>query len=425
MFVDEAQINVRGGDGGAGCVAFLREYRRPNGGPDGGDGGRGGDTILVADPSVATLLRFKNEIHFRAESGKHGEGRKRHGRRGTDLEIRVPAGTLVSTLGGETLADLVNPGDAFVAAEGGRGGRGNARFVTRSRRAPTFAEQSEPGEETWLKLELRLLADVGLVGFPNAGKSTFVSTVSAARPKIADYPFTTLEPSLGVARIGDDELVVADIPGLIEGAAAGKGLGHQFLRHVQRSRVLVFLLDPLNVEASPAQQLDILRRELADFDSDLARRPAFVAVTKADAFATPESLRAEFDGLHWSGSSSEPEGVRTISSVSGYGIDELLRDLARVVVAERAAAPAAKGHVLHRPAPAAVEVRRDGDGWVVEGVEALRAVAVNDLTNAEALAFVQDRLRGLGVDAALAEAGCRGGDEVKIGGFDFEYEPDE
>ena len=243
-FVDEAQLNGRGGDGGAGCVSFRREAHVPKGGPDGGDGGKGGDVWLVADRNVASLLAFRDHPHRKATSGVHGQGKKKHGHSGSDLEVAVPEGTVVYDFDGRVLADLVRAGDRYLAAAGGRGGRGNTRFLSNKRRAPTFAEQGEAGEERWMRLELKLLADVALVGFPNVGKSTLISRISAAKPKIADYPFTTLEPNLGVVRMDDGvEFVVADIPGLIEGAAEGKGLGHQFLRHVERARALVVLID--------------------------------------------------------------------------------------------------------------------------------------------------------------------------------------
>src|SRR5688500_12098889 len=293
-FVDEAQLNVRGGDGGAGCVSFRREGPVTMGGPNGGDGGKGGDIWLVADRNVASLLAFKDHPHRRAQDGIHGKGKDQHGRRGESLEVKIPEGTIVSDLySGEVLADLANSGDRWLAAAGGRGGRGNAKFLSNRRREPTFAEQGEHGEERWLKLELKLMADVALVGFPNVGKSTLISVISAARPKIADYPFTTLEPNLGVVRLDDEtEFVVADLPGLIEGASEGRGLGHQFLRHVERARVLVLLLDlsPLS-EHSPEEQERILLEELGRYQPDLLERPRLVVGSRAD-LADPSSTFA-------------------------------------------------------------------------------------------------------------------------------------
>src|SRR5579862_1980729 len=262
-FVDVAQCNVKGGDGGAGCVAFRRESHVPRGGPDGGDGGRGGDVWLQASRNIASLLAFRDHPHRKASSGTHGSGKKQHGIGGRDLVVDVPEGTVVYGPDNSLLADLVGHGDRWLAARGGQGGRGNARFLSNARRAPSFAQQGEYGEERWLRLELKLMADAALVGMPNAGKSTLIAAVSAAKPKIADYPFTTLVPNLGVVRFHEHEFVLADIPGLVEGAAEGRGLGHQFLRHVERARVLVLLLDLAPVAGpTPAEQEAILLGEL-------------------------------------------------------------------------------------------------------------------------------------------------------------------
>ncbi|MBA3290203.1 MAG: GTPase ObgE, partial [Actinobacteria bacterium] len=282
-FVDEVKINVRAGDGGNGASAFHHEPFKPKGGPDGGDGGDGGSVIMRADTSVGTLLELRDNPHVKGRRGGHGEGKRKHGARGKDRIILVPPGTVVHDSRGTLIADLAGPGDELVAAQGGRGGRGNVRFATATRRAPTFAEKGEPGENTWLRLELRLLADVGLVGFPNAGKSTLVARISAARPKIAGYPFTTLVPNLGVARLGDDSFVVADIPGLVPGASEGKGLGHRFLRHVRRAALLVFLVDLTAWDRNPLDDVDSLRAELDAFDPELATRPSLVVLSKVDA----------------------------------------------------------------------------------------------------------------------------------------------
>src|SRR5438094_884916 len=287
-FTDEANVNLRGGDGGAGAVAFRREPYVDRGGPDGGDGGKGGDVWLVADRNVASLIAFRDHPHRKAASGAHGSGNKRTGATGADLAVAVPEGTIVRKRDGTILADLVHSGDRVLAARGGRGGRGNARFLSNARRAPGFAEQGEYGEERCLRLEVQLLADAALIGYPNAGKSTLISAVSAARPKIADYPFTTLEPHLGVVRFRDHEFVLADIPGLVEGAAEGRGLGLQFLRHVERARVLVIVLDLANVEAvSPEEQERVLRSELGRYRPELLERPRLVVGTKAE-IATAE-----------------------------------------------------------------------------------------------------------------------------------------
>src|SRR5213080_2812139 len=283
MFVDEVQVNVRGGDGGAGAVSFRREAHVPRGGPDGGDGGSGGDVYLEADRNCASLLGFRDHPHRRAESGRHGSGKHRHGASGVDLVEKVPEGTVVRSRDGEVVADLVGHGHRLLAARGGRGGRGNARFLSNSRRAPGFAEQGEYGEERWLRLEVKLLADAALVGFPNAGKSTLISVVSAAKPKIADYPFTTLEPNLGVVRWRDREFVLADMPGLIEGAAEGRGLGHQFLRHIERARVLVVLCDLAPLDGrGPDEQARVLLDEVRRYRPELLDRPRVIVGNKAD-----------------------------------------------------------------------------------------------------------------------------------------------
>ncbi|MFP5318884.1 MAG: GTPase ObgE [Acidimicrobiia bacterium] len=410
-FVDEAFVNLRGGDGGAGAVSFRREAHVPKGGPDGGNGGKGGDVWLVADPQVASLLAFQDHPHRRAESGAHGQGKAKHGASGADLRVAVPVGTVVSDRDGEVLVDLVVPGDAWLAAEGGRGGRGNAHFLSNRRRAPSFAEQGEAGVERWVRLELKLMADVALVGFPNAGKSTLISRISAAKPKVADYPFTTLRPHLGVVRSTDAEFVVADIPGLVEGASEGRGLGHQFLRHVERARALVVLIDlgPL-AERPPDEQERVLLEELGNYRPELLDRPRLVVGTKADVASS-----------EWR--SDRPR----ISAVTGEGIDALVGRMATLVARARAAEPVGGGgrFMVHRPLPEGVRVERDESGaLVVTGRAAERAVAVNDLTNAQALEYVQARLRRLGVDRALARAGARDGDLVRIGSFSFEYSKD-
>ncbi len=405
-FIDEVQVNLRGGDGGAGAIAFRREAHVPKGGPDGGDGGTGGDVYLEASRNVASLLAFRDHPHRRAESGTHGSGNKRHGHQGQDLVVAVPEGTLVSTRDGEVLADLVRHGDRYLAARGGRGGRGNARFLSNARRAPSFAEQGEYGEEHWLRLEVRLLADAALVGFPNAGKSTLIAAVSAAKPKIADYPFTTLVPNLGVVRFRDHELVLADIPGLVEGAADGRGLGHQFLRHVERARVLVLLLDLASFEASPEEQERVLLTELGRYRPELLERPRLVVASKADV-ALHELAR---------------DDVLLVSGVTRQGLDVFLGRLGTLVDEARAEEPAPEPFVVLRPTDEGYSVERDDDGiWRVRGRSAERVVAMADLTNEDAMAYVQDRLRRMGVEKALARAGVREGELVRIGPVELEY----
>jgi len=405
-FVDEAQLHVKAGNGGAGAVSFRREAHVARGGPDGGDGGSGGSVWLVASEGVSSLLAFKDHPHRRAGDGTHGSGQRRHGRAGADLSVSVPVGTVVRNLDGAVLADLAEPGGRWPAAQGGQSGRGNARFLSNRRRAPSFAEQGEVGEERWLSLELKLMADVALVGLPNAGKSTLISRISAARPKIADYPFTTLEPHLGVVRFDDHDFVVADIPGLVEGASEGRGLGHRFLRHIERARVLVVLVD-LSVPDEGDQER-LLLDELGRYQPALLERPRVVVGSKADIAATD-----------WS-------GLR-ISAVTGDGLRPFLSQMASLVAGARASSAAASsgGYVVHRPVPQGVVVERDVDGaFVVRGRPAERAVALSDLTNAQALDYAQHRLRRLGVDRALSRAGAREGDLVRIGAFEFSYEPD-
>ena len=404
-FVDQVQVNLRGGDGGAGAMSFRREAHVPKGGPDGGDGGSGGDVIIRADRNVASLLAFRAHPHRRAENGRHGTGGKRHGARGKDLEVVVPEGTVVKTREGEVLADLVTHGARYVAARGGRGGRGNARFLSNARRAPGFAEQGEYGEEHWLRLEVKLLADAALVGFPNSGKSTLISSVSAAKPKIANYPFTTLEPHLGIVRFQDHEFALADIPGLVEGAAEGRGLGHEFLRHIERARVLVLLLDLASVDGRSADDQEaILLDELRRYEPELLERPRLVVGNKADV-----AEDAEFDGLR-------------ISAVTRSGLDELLGRIGTLVDEARAAEPEPEGFVVLRPEETGFSVTREDDrSWRVHGKVAERVVAMADLTNAEAIAYVHERFRRIGVERALQRAGAREGDTVRIGAIELEY----
>jgi GTPase len=415
QFVDECQLNVRGGDGGAGCVSFRREGPVVMGGPNGGDGGKGGDVWLVADHNVASLLAFRDHPHRRADNGVHGKGKDLHGKRGASLEVKVPEGTVVKDLyTGEVLAELYRHGDKFLAAAGGRGGRGNAKFLSNFRREPTFAEQGEHGEERWLKLEIQLMADVALVGFPNAGKSTLISVISAAKPKIANYPFTTLEPNLGVVSIDDDtNFVVADIPGLIEGASDGKGLGHRFLRHIERARVLCLLIDLQPMDATPPEEQErVLLHELEQYRPDLLERPRVVVGTKADAVQADE-----LDLLGW----DRP----VISAVTGQGVRELVGRLASLVHEARQAEPEPEGVVVIRPEVSGAIVESLGEGeFRLVGREVERVVALNDVTTAEALNYIDQRLERMGVHKMLTRAGVEEGDVIWIGDFSFEYQTD-
>jgi len=326
-FVDEAEVHVLAGDGGRGCVAFLREKYRPHGGPSGGDGGDGGDVIFVADPSLTTLLDFKFQRKVKAGRGEYGRGKHQYGKRGDDAVVRVPPGTLVHDAeSGELLADLKTPDQRVVIAKGGMGGQGNMHYATSTNQAPRYAQPGLPGEEKHLRLELQLMADVGILGYPNAGKSTLIRRVSAARPKVADYPFTTLVPHLGVVRIDDDTaFVLADIPGLIEGAHAGQGLGARFLRHVSRTQLLIHLLDGSGISGrDPLQDFDTINRELQAFDPELAKKPQIVAVNKLDLSEARERLAEMSRQLAERGIE-----LRGISAATGEGVQELMREAAQ------------------------------------------------------------------------------------------------
>ena len=410
-FVDECGLNVKGGDGGAGCVSFRREAHVEFGGPDGGDGGGGGDVWLVADHNIASLLAFRDYPHRKGDNGTHGSGKKRHGRVGNDEIINVPVGTIIRNQQGAVLADLPEPGARWLAARGGVGGKGNARFLSNRRRAPSFAEQGETGEEQWLLLELKLVADVALVGFPNVGKSTLISRISAAKPKIADYPFTTLVPNLGVVRVDDDfEMIVADVPGLIEGAAEGRGLGHEFLRHVERARVLAILVDLAPYDGvDPSEQGQTLLAELEAYQPELLERPRMVIGSKADV--------AIFD---------PPDDSLVLSAVTGKGLDAVVGRMAELV---REARPddgaVTEGFVIHRPEPEGFVIARGDDAsYIVIGRGPERAVSLNDLTNVEALEYIHGRLDKLGVYKALRREGIRDGDTVVIGTMAFEFSED-
>ncbi|HHW43614.1 MAG TPA: GTPase ObgE [Desulfotomaculum sp.] len=420
MFYDTAKIYVKGGDGGNGCVAFRREKYVPLGGPWGGDGGRGGNVVLKVDPGLRTLVDFHYHRHYKAERGQHGMGKNMHGRQGEDLVLRVPPGTLVRDAAtGEVIADLVSPGQEAIVARGGRGGRGNARFVTAVNKAPRMAEKGEPGEERWLELELKLLADVGLVGFPNAGKSTLISRVSAARPKIADYPFTTLTPNLGVVRVdGDRSFVMADIPGLIAGAHGGAGLGHRFLRHTERTRLLVHVLDMAGSEGrDPVEDFAVINRELALYNPVLANRPMVVAANKMDLPGAVENLERLREAL------GDKYEIYPLSALTGQGIKPFLYRLADLLTVlpppEQTAGEDVRMTRVEGEPPFSISCR---DGvFVVAGRDIERLVAMTDLDNDEAVERLQRIIARMKLEEALIKYGIREGDTVRIGNFEFTY----
>jgi len=418
MFVDVARIYVKGGDGGRGSNAVRREKFIPMGGPWGGDGGRGGDVVFVVDPGLNTLVDFKYQKHFKAERGEHGGPKGMHGRNGEDLVVKVPPGTVVKDDDtGEILFDLVEPGQRAVVARGGRGGRGNMRFATPTNKCPTFYEKGEPGEERWLLLELKVVADVGLVGFPNAGKSTFLSAVSAARPKIANYPFTTLNPVLGVVDLGEGRsFVIADIPGLIEGAHQGVGLGHEFLRHVERTKVLIHVLDGAGTEGrDPLSDFDVIQQELRAYNPELAERPTLVAFNKMDLPDARENLPRVRGAL-------EARGYRVfpISGATREGFRPLLEaayDLIRQWVPPEPAAPEAEK--VYRPKEDEWRVYRYGGIWHVAGRDIERLVAMTMWENDEAVQRFMRILKAKGVEQALRDAGAQDGDTVRICDIEF------
>ncbi len=419
-FFDQATITLKGGDGGDGLVHFRREKYVPLGGPDGGDGGRGGDVILEVEPSLNTLIGFQRRRYFNAEAGRNGGGSNKTGKSGIDLRIPVPPGTQVREAAtGELIGDLIEPGQTLLVARGGRGGRGNARFANSRNQAPRMAEKGEPTEPRQIRLELRLIADVGIVGAPNAGKSTLLAAVSSARPKIADYPFTTLTPNLGVARLAErDELdlVLADIPGLIEGAHAGAGLGFEFLRHIQRTRVLIHLLDGLG--ADPLADFSQINTELALFDADLGRKPQIVAFNKMDM---PEA-QARWPLVR---QAIEARGfeILPISALTHSGTRELLFRAAQLL-AEAPAPAAAEEAPVYRPnfEEREFSVRREPDGaWRISGLRIERAAKMTYWEYDEAVARFQRVLEALGVRQALIDAGAQDGDTVHIGEYELEW----
>ena len=434
-FTDLSHINVKGGDGGAGCMSFRREAFVPKGGPDGGDGGRGGSVIVEADPQLSSLIDYRYKHHFRAERGTHGQGARRHGRDGADKVLRVPVGTVVRELDPNTqkplydIADLTQPGERVVVAPGGAGGRGNIHFVTSVRRAPAFAEKGEPAREHWIELEMKLMADAALVGMPSVGKSSIIARISAARPKIADYPFTTLVPNLGVARAANGQsFVAADVPGLIEGASEGRGLGHQFLRHIERTALILHVVDVTGGYEGRDSVEDYLtiNAELAAYASELAARPQIVVANKCDLPGTEEATErlreaAERDGREFF----------AVSAATGMGLDALVSRCAAEVARLRSEAAASEPTVdlsdrwereRERRDRRITVTREERHAWRVTGQQVERMVIQTDWENDEAVAYLQHRFDRCGLDDALAKAGAVNGDEVRILELAFTFE---
>ncbi|MCL2817183.1 MAG: GTPase ObgE [Clostridiales bacterium] len=421
MFYDYAKIYVKGGDGGNGIVAFRREKYVPLGGPCGGDGGRGGDVIFQGDENLSTLMDFKYKQHYKAARGEHGKGKNMHGANAAGIVARVPVGTVVKDAeSGEVLADIVRDGQRAVAAKGGRGGRGNTRFAGERQKAPHLAENGEPGQERWLILELKLLADVGLVGMPNAGKSTMLSRISSARPKIADYPFTTLVPNLGLVDLGEGQsFVAADLPGLLRGAHSGLGLGHRFLRHIERTKALLHVLD-MSGERDPAEDFAVINEELRLYKAGLTARPQIVAANKMDALGADERLAELKKRL-----AGEYE-IFPVSALRGEGLQPLLWRLWQILQ-EDAALPAPDEEIRLTVVKAEkpedeLQIVREADGlWVVKSAELERLVAMTDLDNEDAVWRMQRIMDKKGLDGALRRAGVQPGDSVRIGKEEFEF----
>lgn len=437
MFVDRAEIKIISGKGGNGAVTFRRDPYVPDGGPDGGDGGNGGSVILQTDPQLSSLIDYRYKHHFKAERGTHGQGARKRGRDGEDLVLRVPLGTVVRELDPATqtpmyeIADLTQPGDRVVVAPGGVGGRGNIHFVTSVRRAPAFAEKGEPAIDHWIELEMKLMADVALVGMPSVGKSSLIARISAARPKVADYPFTTLVPNLGVVRTRDGRsFVAADVPGLIEGASMGRGLGHQFLRHIERTALILHLVDLTGgyEDRDPVQDYHTINAELAAYATELADRPQIVVGNKCDmpdSDVAAEVLREEVQ--------KDGREFFAISAITGEGIDLLVSRTAQLVgelrakaASERESVPSDLGEVWARRRAQRDRhisvAREDGHAWRVSGTDIERMVVQTDWENDEAIDYLQHRFERIKLEDTLLKAGVNAGDEVRILGYAFSFE---
>ncbi len=421
MFIDRAKIYVKAGDGGNGMSSFRREKYVPKGGPSGGDGGRGGDVVFVVDPNLNTLLDFRYKKKFKADTGENGQSSNMHGRGAENLFVKVPPGTIVKDeITGEVLADLTTAGQEAVVAQGGRGGRGNARFVSSVHRAPTFAEKGEPGEERQLLLELKLLADVGLIGYPSVGKSSLLARVTAAKPEVAAYHFTTLAPILGVVSLGEGQsFVLADIPGLIEGAHQGKGLGHDFLRHIERTRVLVHVLDVSGNEGrDPIEDYHKINEELKLYNERLASRPQLVAANKMDLPEAQANFLQVAEYL-----SRQGREVYPISAATGEGVSQLLQRVFQVLAEHREVPEVIEDIKVYEAKPEQEYIiRREDDGsFLVEGKNIEKLVAMINFNDDEGLRRFQLIWRRMGIEEALKDKGIKEGDIVRIRGLEFEY----
>ena len=434
QFTDMSRINVKGGDGGAGCMSFRREAYVPKGGPDGGDGGRGGDVVIQADAQLSSLIDYRFKHHFRAARGTHGQGSRKDGKSGADLVLRVPMGTVVRELDPETqeplyeIADLTHDGERVVVAPGGAGGLGNTHFVTSVRRAPAFAQLGEPAQEHWIELEMKLMADAALVGMPSVGKSSLIARMSAARPKIADYPFTTLVPNLGMVRAGEYSYVVADVPGLIEGASEGKGLGHQFLRHIEHTALIMHVVDISGgfEGRDPVEDYHIINDELRRYASELAERPQVVVANKCDISGMEDRVQAlkqaaiEDGHRFFAVSAATGAGLNTLMLACGEMVAELRRELAEAPADD---VPLDRWERKRQAREKTFQVVCEEPGvYRVMGTQVERLVVQTDWENEEALIYLQHRFARMGVDDALEKAGCRAGDEVRISGRAFMYE---
>ena len=434
QFTDISRINVKGGDGGAGCMSFRREAHVPKGGPDGGDGGRGGDVIIQADAQLSSLIDYRYKHHFRAEHGTHGKGARKDGKAGEDLILRVPVGTVVRELDPDTqepvfeIADLTHDGERVIVAPGGAGGLGNTHFVTSVRRAPAFAQLGEPAQEHWIELEMKLMADAALVGLPSVGKSSLIAHMSAARPKIADYPFTTIVPNLGVVRAGEYSYVVADVPGLIEGASEGKGLGHQFLRHIERTALIMHVVDITGgfEGRDPVEDYRVINEELRRYAVELSERPQVVVANKCDVSGMTDRV-AELKQA----ALADGHMFFAVSAGTGAGMNTLMLSVGELVARLRSELSSTEDPVVYderwerrrREREKRFQVFQEEPGaFRVTGTQVERLVVQTDWENEEAIIYLQRRFSRMGVDDALEAAGCRAGDEVRIVGRAFSFE---